>query len=491
MTISWVDVDANVLNTHGDGASHKSMLVELRVSGADHLWCFFIGAANELQWRKSTDGGATWGSANSIDAVQTWTNFDIWFDRWTPDDTTGNTIHIIATNTDLDLSTYFTLGVDDDLAEANNDVDIVASPGALNSTASPTICKAIDGDIYVGWLVSATAVGAHFYRSADSGATWGSIYGRTEWDIDTDSATDIIQLIPLKTDDDILCVFVDDSGNDIYSIRYDGTATDATGWDASVVEVESNQIQQGTPGAFKYYNCAVDDNGDVHLVWFTQTPFSTPSNIIYNSYDESASTWGTEVKIFNPLSSTGVDLLETGSVDICYDKIDGTLFVAVIMGATQSNVDKWLTQSYDGGVTWGQLVNLGAGSLGVDDWREFSLPKALLHTDNKLCMVSFNDDANDIESLSGGIVLLRKSGTVVDDLGVAVTTADCNFFRKQTTSHQETIAKYVFLGKVVSDGSGNWVVPLVDHHNDTPDFQVLYDDDLASDETDASRRFST
>ena len=219
MAVSWVDIDNNVL-TLAQSSAQRNNLVELRVSSADHLWFFYIDSTADLVWKKSTDGGATWGSINTIDSTQTWTGVSVWFDRWTPGDTTGNTIHILATNSDLDLSTYFSLGVDDDLAEANNDVDIVASPGALNVSTCPSICKAIDGDIYVSWFVAATAVGAHIYRSGDSGATWGSIYGRTEWNVNASASSDIINLIPLKTDDDILAIFGDDSTNDRRSHRH-------------------------------------------------------------------------------------------------------------------------------------------------------------------------------------------------------------------------------------------------------------------------------
>lgn len=490
MTITWVDVDTNPLTTLHEATAQGDILVEVRSGSVDHLYCFYISAANVLQWKKSIDGGANWTGPTTIDGTQTWTNVSVWFDRWTPDDTTGNTIHILATNTDLDLATYFSLGIDDDLAETNNDVDIVASPGALSARTNPSICKAKDGDIYVSWQVSATAVGAHIYRSGDSGATWGSIYGRTEWDIDATGSTDQLRLMPLETDDDILCVWIDDSGNKILSIRYDGTATDATGWDASVVEIDNFQYESD-PGEFCLFDCAVDDNGDIYLVWMSGTTLSAAADIFFNVYDESASTWGTETVVYRALPTGGVNVFELMSMHLCYDKIDGAIFCSILAGEGSQNTVRFITQSYDSGVSWGEMVSVANGSVGIDDWRSFHLPKAILHTDNKLCMVAFNDDLNDLESLSGGIVLLRKTGIVKDDAGVAVTTCDCLFFRVQTSSHEDDVTKHIYLGKINSDGSGNWSVPLVDHHNDTPEFQVLYDDDLANDETDASRRFST
>src|SRR3972149_3000801 len=46
-----------------------------------------------LVWRKSTDSGRTWGARSAAidDAVL---SISVWYDRWTPGDTTGNLIHI-------------------------------------------------------------------------------------------------------------------------------------------------------------------------------------------------------------------------------------------------------------------------------------------------------------------------------------------------------------------------------------------------------------
>lgn len=488
MTTTWVDIDASVDNNYGTAAK-QCRPVTVHVGSVDHLYVFYIDSVADLVWKKSTDGGATWGSKNTLDGVQTWTSVAVWYDRWTPGDTTGNTIHILAANTDLDLTTYFSLGVDDDLAETNNDVDIVASPGALIAgSTSPVICVATDGDIYVGWQVSATATGGHIYRSGDSGATWSSIYDRAVWDQDNNVANNVMELIPLLTDDDILCVYFRDNTNELYSVRYDGTATDETGWDITSIVIKFNPISQNFPYLFQYFSCVVDDNGDVYCAYLDGSLTNSGTEIFMQIYDESAGTWGGDITIYDNILASGNNQFEVGYVSLCYDKIDDTIFCLATIGETDGENNAWLSQSYDLGITWGDFVMLSPKN---QDFRGVWMSKAILHADEELAVVVFNDDDNDLEVISGGVTLLRKTGNVVDDGGTAVTTADCKFFRIQLASHFEVMKRMIFLGQVNSDGSGNWSVPLVDHHNDTPDFQVIYDDDLANDETDASRRFST
>src|SRR3990167_9877570 len=51
------------------------------------------GSNAVLVWRKSTNSGRTWGE-KSVAIDDTVSGISIWYDRWTPGDTTGNLIHI-------------------------------------------------------------------------------------------------------------------------------------------------------------------------------------------------------------------------------------------------------------------------------------------------------------------------------------------------------------------------------------------------------------
>ncbi|MCK5590422.1 MAG: hypothetical protein KAI72_00565, partial [Candidatus Pacebacteria bacterium] len=61
-------------------------------------YVFYISSSGQsLAYRKTTDGGSFWGPVKVIDtAIAGWTNVAVWYDQWTPGDTTGTLIHIAA-----------------------------------------------------------------------------------------------------------------------------------------------------------------------------------------------------------------------------------------------------------------------------------------------------------------------------------------------------------------------------------------------------------
>src|SRR3990170_3121934 len=64
-------------------------------TSANNAYVFYLNATAGLVYRKTTDGGATWGAATAVDTVAVYMELAIWYDKWTPGDS-GTIIHIAA-----------------------------------------------------------------------------------------------------------------------------------------------------------------------------------------------------------------------------------------------------------------------------------------------------------------------------------------------------------------------------------------------------------
>ena len=156
-----------------DASDERGQRQLVQVS-ATNLYVFYAASNGDLVYKKSTDGGDTWGSEVILDATADWHSVTCWFDQWTPTDTTGTIIHIVATDHTNDNVTYFGIDTSDDSTVTNNnvDVDTTFTIGAVNGAES--ICKAANDDLYVSSTMD-TDAGITVHRSTDDGATWADI----------------------------------------------------------------------------------------------------------------------------------------------------------------------------------------------------------------------------------------------------------------------------------------------------------------------------
>ena len=122
-------------------------------------------------YRKTTDAGATWGTAVQIQSDSTQTANDVWYDQWTPGDT-GTLIHMWYFDTANDKVFWRSLDTISDTLGTERTVFTGASAVAgRGSFVSGT--KARNGHLYVCYDIDAGAErGIH--RSTDSGTTWST-----------------------------------------------------------------------------------------------------------------------------------------------------------------------------------------------------------------------------------------------------------------------------------------------------------------------------
>ena len=160
-------------NTHfATSGGTQRMLVE---TSASNIYWFYKNTTGDLVYRKSTNGGTSFGSEVSVhtNATAAWVAPSVWFDKWTSGNT-GTKIHIAFLEQSTTGLIYMSLNTASDTLSGETSTDLSISFGSDQSSVS-SIAVARGGNIYIsysGWDGSATRQG--FYRSTDSGATFTS-----------------------------------------------------------------------------------------------------------------------------------------------------------------------------------------------------------------------------------------------------------------------------------------------------------------------------
>lgn len=232
-------------------------------------YVFGINGDSDLDYMKTTDGGATWGAAVDV-FTGTVLGFDVWYDQWTPGDT-GRNIHIWYFDSgtdDVDYKRFNT--TNDTLSAAVNILTGSTAVAARGVFVSGT--KARGGKLFVAFDMDAAAEKG-LYRSIDNGATWGA---RTD---PIEETIDQCLLFPANAADpnDIWMLYQDASTDELTIKTHDDSAdtnaesaalvmaenvTDATGqygFSGSIRHSDGNLI-------FAFFN-AYDAAGEDFLVY--------------------------------------------------------------------------------------------------------------------------------------------------------------------------------------------------------------------------------
>lgn len=166
-------------------------------------YTFYINSDSDVEYQKSTDGGASWSGTSTQIHAGTWLALTIWYDRWTPGDTTGNLVHMVYFSTADDL-TYAVFDTSNDSVTSNVVIASTGAQGATTATNDVTVSKGTDGDLYAG-TVDATAPTspANFIHKCSATCTTASNWvsaGANPWDNngdDTDGDHALV-LLPLS-----------------------------------------------------------------------------------------------------------------------------------------------------------------------------------------------------------------------------------------------------------------------------------------------------
>lgn len=340
-------------------------------------YSFFITATTvDLAYKKTTDGGTTWSAVVVIDtAVTGWTNVAVWYDQWTPGDTTGTKIHIAASDTTTDDIYYTFLDTNGDTLKGSV-VAAVSGTTTLNALADgpPTITKGASGNYFIAANFASTAGGKVSKATDGTGDTWTDATPAS-W---SSVAIDQIQLLPLSTDNDVIAIRADTANNDIDSRVYDevGDAWD-TSWTSIGSLTENTTYDQWFSASIK------KSTGNVSLAVANQTN-NAANDINFYSFTDSGRTW---TQGGNLITNDATVMMPATLID----ENNADIYVAYLRGTVEATMGIYFRKSTDGGATWSdESVKLHGLS---DDVK--GLRGNLLST-TRLGVVWYNDDLNDI-----------------------------------------------------------------------------------------------
>lgn len=136
-----------------DGPSHTAAGSQTVFIDDQIGYKFFRAVSGACQYRRTTNGGASWGAAVSVDTQTDCVGVSVWYDQWTPGDL-GTIIHILTMDTGSSDLFYNALNTSNDTLASTTAraVNTVASTTATYSSAAnrSAITKGTDGKIYVG-----------------------------------------------------------------------------------------------------------------------------------------------------------------------------------------------------------------------------------------------------------------------------------------------------------------------------------------------------
>ncbi len=491
--IGFSNIAADLLDASDGTGQH--VMVRTGTNGAT-IYVFYVDANSDLVYKKSTDSGKTWGSVVIIEGTDAYIGVSVWFDRWTIGDTTGNTIHIFATDSSNLELTYFSLGIDDDLAETNNNVVIDTAATTLTAAPGGRVCgcKAKNGDMLVGYSATAhaTQAGWNFYKSDDTGATWALKNSDGNPAQFLDSVQNLALLMPLDTDDDILLIGVDSDQEIMISCVFDNSVSDT--WETAERILAQFRFFQEEANGSSQLSCAYDhSNADCFIMLSNNSTDSTSVNTITVFYDESTRAAAFDdyglSSGYHAMSSAGLDDMIAPLVgkSIIRNSDTGQLIIIGTMGEQSIAVVLGYQVSNDNGRHWSSIqIELGFESsidTVPDDIRKIRCPP-FTDTDSGLQFVRYNDDRDDIECLKyPNELYASETGNCKDDAGVNDEGVIVKMYMEPSTPYGFIPeGNTIFVGQDITDASGNWsIAPLptlyIDNLGGERNFYVTYYDD--------------
>jgi len=345
---------------------------------ANNGYAFFVSSINQdLVYARTTNGGANWSGQVIIDsAIAGWTNVAVWYDQWTPGDTSGTKIHIAASD-DISDDIYYTY-----LDTSSNTLKgsmVTVIPGSATLTEAvdgpPSITKGGGGDLFMSANFTNT-VGGKVYKSSDgSGDSWSDVTP-SGW---STVAADQIQLLPLLTGNDVVAIKAETANDAIKYQIYDETGDSWAGsWTSIATMVDNATYDQWFSATIK------KSTGDVYLTFANNTN-NAANDIEFWSFDESDRGTGFVQKA-NVYDNSNTVMMPVPLVE----EDTGNVYVAYIRGTLNSSVRVYYKSSTDGGASWSSESTTVSPTTPDD----FKALRGNLLSNDVLYVVWYNDDTN-------------------------------------------------------------------------------------------------
>jgi len=316
-------------------------------------YAFYVDSDVDVVYQKSTDGGASWGGTGTDIHAGSWIALAVWYDRWTPGDTTGTLVHMVYFSTADDL-TYAVFNTSGDTFTANVVIAATGAQGSLTSANDVVVSKGTDGDLYAATVDATAPTSPAIFTHKCAGtcttaSNWVSA-GSNPWDgvgDDTDNNHSIV-LLPLPDDathdaGDMMLVSLDIGDGTVEYKVYDDSAnswsTDFT--NLPVGATDSTTYTHTLSGAVDIVS------GDLYVAYIHNAGTANTSEVRAAKY-----TGGAWSSLTDPWPDTTDSTSIVTDASIGIDSNSGDLYVVYSRGASATANDVYYSKSINDGSTW-------------------------------------------------------------------------------------------------------------------------------------------
>jgi len=371
-------------------------------------YVIYTDSAYDLKYRKTEDGGATWGGAFNIKTGNV-LQYDCWADWQTVGDA-GTKIHIAYIDTDSNDVRYVYLDTSDDSVGGDNQIEACQGTGTMYTAAVArinwyvTITKTRGGNLAVALRYKDDTLEDFFgfYTSPDA-TTWTS--EASPWEA---NASDYVLLFPGNEADnqDLWAAFWDATANEISLKTYDDSGNS---WSEQLISADMtetvNYLQMD--GTIRL--------SDGHLIFAAWSQYDNAASDLM-VWDINGS--GSITAKTNVITNTAEYFL----VSVFINQVNDDIYIAYVGGtAAGSLVVAFYQKSVDGGANWGGQQALQADVEDDERWISAGAMKATWG--GKFQPVWFNDDINDLFTNTDNGISIAGAGVPVADgdlIGIAV-----------------------------------------------------------------------
>ena len=283
---------------------------------------------NGIRYRKTINGGLTWGAEVTVSVSTDGREPAVWYDRWTQGD--SGTLIGIAYYTDGDGDIHFrTLDTATDILDVQRTI-FNGVPGDLPTNLG--LVKAVGGNYYVPMTSNSAGMQDRFFRSTDGGVNW-------------------VERITVQ-DTGLSDSFIVTPGNeadsqDIYLFQCDFAAQEIT---LKVYDDSTNTFSETLiVAAYRWFTIksagASQRHSDGHsiLVMYGPIPVAATNDIRVFDVNGAASI----------VEKTQVITDVAGlTAEICIDQNTDDLYVPYFRGPNTTTQQLFFKVSRDGGTTW-------------------------------------------------------------------------------------------------------------------------------------------
>ncbi|MFA6494861.1 MAG: hypothetical protein WC246_00650 [Candidatus Paceibacterota bacterium] len=306
-------------------------------------YSFYVDSTGYCAYSKTINGGSTWGVAVNVSGT-TCIQVAVWYDRWTPGDTTGNLIHVAMIDTTNDDIFYRYLDTSNGTL-STGPVNITSGLGYAGSlgagTNHVTFTKGTDGALYAAVSDATDNMMVRCTTTCTVATNW-AVSEPASWTAGND-----FQLLVPRLSGQILFLWWDISvtTNDIKYATWNGSSWSGFG---NVATALDNTTYDASWGA------TVDPTtGDVYLAYANSAAtLGTDDDVMVKKFNGSWSNLSDVVT--NSVCAGGSECGITG-VKIARDNSNGDLYVlytAQATAGTASTGNVYYKMSTNNGSVW-------------------------------------------------------------------------------------------------------------------------------------------